>query len=549
MNPRCAKNKYYHARSTIILAGLLSFGLAGCAVDADEPGTSDGEADDVLIVGMDSDPGVLDAHIGTGWITWRVGSTLFETLVAEDLTQSGDEQPIPDIVPGLAEDWETSDDGLEYTFYLRQNVLFHDGTEFDADAVEYNIRRMWDEESPQYSAAAGASVFHWQYLEDVEVIDSHTVTLTLTQPYEPLLRLIAGGSRVTGMMSPTAIEEYGEDIAEYPVGTGPFQFEERVQGDRIEVSRNPEYWGDQPGLDGIVFRPIPDTAARAAAIRSGEVDMIWEPSPDSIDGLLNEGFQIADGITPHIWYVQFDMNDEYLSIPEVRQAINLAIDRESITEDLLQGTAVPASDFQAQSLPSFESREEYINYDPERAQELLAEVGLEDGFETSFFTHGDASGGMQAAQVAEQIQADLAHINIEASLEVMELQSFFAYRSAEGMGDYGLSAMAWGMGTPFWIYQMAHSDFAYPSSSANVGAYSNEELDRVMEEAVAAESDEEAIELWRQAHSILAEDPNMAPVAHDRGPVIHTSEVEGFVVPGQVWYDFSVVSLSDAEDG
>lgn len=521
-------------------AAAVMVTVAACGGDA--RGAPDEH--ETLIIGIESEADVLDPQVAGGWVTWRINSQIYEPLVTHDLTTPSEEAEVPELEPGLAESWDISDDGLEYTFHIREGVQFHDGTDLDAEAVECNFRRMWDEDSPQYSAAAaGQTNFVWQYVEEIETVDEHTLVVRMSQPFSPFLRMLAqGGNGSTGIISPTALEEHGEDIAEHPAGTGPFQYEERVRGEHISLSRNDDYWGDNAELDGVVFRPIPDAASRTAALRSGEVDVIAVPSPDSVDALVDEGFQLSDGTPPHVWYLSFNMEDEYMSIPEVRQAINLAIDREGMAENLLQGTVDPAYDVQAPANEAYVERTDAYERDLDRARELLEEAGLEDGFSTSLMTSVDGSGQIIPAPMAEAIQQDLAEIDIDVEIETMEWISYLG-RWGEGAGDVGMMQMSWGMDTPYWLYIVASSDMIAPEGP-NVGYYSNPELDEVMQDAIVATDEDEAAEHWQQANEIVSEDAALAPIVNDRAPYIMAPEVEGWVSASQEWYDLTDVSLN-----
>lgn len=526
------------AALTVVLA------LAACSTGAE--GTGAGAGDKTLVIGIESEADVLDPQAAGGWVTWRINRQMFESLVTEDLTKPSSEAPVPELVPGLAESWDVSEDGKTYTFHIRQGVKFHDGTDLDAAAVEYNIRRMWDESAPQYNAkAAGQTVFVWQFLEDVKTLDDRTVELTLSQPFSPLLRLLAmGGSGSTAIMSPRSIEEYGEDVADHPVGTGPFKFSERVRGERIALVRNDDYWGTAPELDGVVFRPVPDASARVAALRSGDVDMIAVPSPDSVESLVNEGFQLSEGTPPHVWYLAFNFKDKYTSIPEVRKAINLAIDREGMAEDLLRGTVNPAFDIQAPANSAYTKRTEAYSRDLEEAKRLLASVGLEDGFETTLTTSVDGSGQIIPAQMGEYIQQNLAEVGITVRLDTKEWISYLASWAEGAQEGQGMVQQSWGMTTPFWLYIVTSSSLQAPNGP-NVGYYDNPELDELMQKAIRATDDETANKYWQQANDLVVADNALAPIVNDKAPYILAPYVKGFVSPSEEWYDLTTVSIEE----
>jgi len=524
------------------IAVLAALGLSACAGGAANSGAEDG---DTLVIGIESEADVLDPQVAGGWVTWRINRQMYEPLVMEDLSVPSADAAVPALKPGLAESWEVSPDGLQYRFHIREGVEFHDGTPLDAAAVEYNIRRMWDEESPQYSAkAAGQTAFVWSSVADVSTPDDMTVLVTMSTPFSPFLRILAqGGNGSAAIISPTALEKYGNDaIADHPSGTGPFEFDERVRGERISLTRNDDYWGDVPILASVVFRPLPDASARTSALRSGDVDIIAVPSPDSVQGLVDDGYQLSEGAPPHVWYLAFNMNDEHTSNKLVRQAINLAIDREGMAKDLLKDTVNPAYDVQAPANDAYVKREDVYTRDVARAKELLAEAGYPDGFETTMMTSVDGSGQIIPVPMAEYIQQNLAEVGIDMKIDSMEWISYLGSWAKGTPPGTGMAQQSWGMTTPYWLYIVTSSNLIAPNGP-NVGGYSNPELDAVMAQAVQAPSEEAAIPFWKQANDIVTEEAVLAPIVNDKAPYILAPNVEGFVSASQEWYDLTNVSL------
>lgn len=533
-----------------VLAGGLGAGalgtLAACGGGSTESGGT-GTGDQTLVIGIESEADVLDPQVAGGWVSYRINKQIFEPLVDEDLTTPSAEAPVPDLVPGLAESWEISPDGTVYTFKVRQGVTFHDGTALDAAAVVYNIKRMWDPTAPQYSAkAAGQTVFIWSYVTDVQAPDAATVVVTMSQPFSPFLRMLAqGGNGSTTIMSPASIEEFGEDVGDHPVGTGPFSFVERVRGERIQLARNDDYWGTKALLDGVVFRPIPDASARVAALRSGDVDMIAVPSPDSVQGLVDAGFQLSEGTPPHVWYLAFNMKDQYTGIKEVRQAINLAIDREGLANDLLAGTVNPAYDVQAPANAAYVERTDVYARNVERAKELLASVGLAGGFTTTLTTSVDGSGQITPAPMAEFIQQNLAEVGIDVQITTQEWISYLATWAQGAQAGTGMMQQSWGMTTPYWLFIVTSSTLQAPNGP-NVGYYDNPALDELMGRAIAATDETTANDLWRQANDIVTDDAALAPIVNDKAPYVLAAYVKGFVSASEEWYDLRGVSLADS---
>ncbi|WP_308160069.1 ABC transporter substrate-binding protein [Mycolicibacterium goodii] len=512
--------------------------LAGCSRGPVQTGN-------VLVIAIESEADILDPQVAGGWVSWRINRQIFEPLVDEDLSIPSADATVPPLRPGLAESWDISDDGLEYTFHIRRGVKFHDGTPLDAQAVEYNIRRMWDKSSPMYNArAAGQTSFVWKFLDSVQTVDDHTLRLRLRQPFSEFLRMLAqGGNGSTAIMSPTALQTYGADVADHPVGTGPFKFSERIRGERIDLVRNDDYWGKVPYIDGVVFRPLPDPSARTAALRSGDVDMIAVPNPDSIDNLVAEGYQLSEGTPPHTWYLSFNMKDRYTSIPEVRQAINLAVDREGMARDMLRGSVTPAWGVQALSAGGYVERRDIYERNLDKARQLLASVGLADGFETTLITSTDGSGQIMPAQMAEFIQQNLAEIGIKMNIQTQEWISYLGVW-ARGMQDgVGMAQMSWGMTSPYWLYIVTSSELQAPNGP-NVGYYSNPALDKAMNNAITALDPQEAEQWWRRANNIVSDDAALVPIVNDKAPYMLAPYVSGFVSASEEWYDLTGVRLN-----
>jgi peptide/nickel transport system substrate-binding protein len=499
-----------------------------------------------LAIGIESEVDVLDPQRAGGWVSWRVNRQMFEPLVDEDLTKPSAQAAVPALRPGLATSWDVSPDGTVYTFHIRPNVTFHDGTPLDAAAVEFNIRRMWDKNFQYYDAkAAGQTTFVWHWLAAIATPDPMTVQLTMKQPFEPFPRLLAqGGNGSTGIMSPASIKQYGNDnVGEHPVGTGPFRFVDRVRGQRITLARNDHYWGTKPYLDKVVFRPLPEPSGRVAALRANEVDMIAVPPPDSVASLQQSGFQLSEGAPPHVWYLSFNFNDPIMSNKLVRQAINLAIDRQGMATTLLKDTAKPAYDVQAPANAAYVENTAAYGYNPDKAKQLLAQAGYPNGFSTQMMTSVDGSGQIIPVPMAEYIQQDLAKVGIRIQLQTSEWISYLSKWAQGTPPGVGWAQQSWGMTTPYWLYIATSSTLKAPNGP-NVGDYSNPQLDQVMQQAITATSESAAVADWKEANRIVTDDAAIAPIVNDKAPYILSSKVHGFVSPSEEWYDLNTVWLS-----
>lgn len=503
---------------------------------------ANGKQGGVLIIGVESDVGVLDPHRAGGWSTYRVNRQIYESLVEEGLSEPAD---VPPLRPALAESWDVSEDGTVYTFHLREGVKFHDGNDFDAEAVEFNVRRAWDEDFEYFDSSAAGQLFHtYRFLEDVEVVDAHTIRFIMEQPFSAFPRMLAqGGMGSAGILSPAVIIEGGQDaVARNPVGTGPFRFREREIGQRIEMVRNEDYWGTKPYLDRVIFRPVPDASTRVTALETGQVDVISVVPPDSVASLEERGFNVEMGTPPHVWYLQYNFANPVMEDERVRKAIIMAIDRQGMAEHLLRGTADPANGIQSPGNSAYDPGFVDYPYDPDQARKLLAEAGYEDGLEITYRHPIDGSGQLIPVSMAEWIQRDLAAVGVRVRLDGQEWNTFLnVFGEGEINEDIAMISTSWGFTTPYWLYIAAHSD-----SGANLGGYDNPEVDRLIEQAMLSTDPDEALDYWRRANEIVSrDDPAYVGVVNDKAPYAMADYVRGFIVPSEQWYDLHQVWIDE----
>ena len=311
-------------------------------------------------VGMVLEPPNLDPTSGAAAAIREVTySNIFEGL-----TRFG---PDGSVNPGLAHGWDISDDGLTYTFHLREGVSFHDGTPFSADDVVFSLDRARAEGStnaqPQLFAA----------IDTVEALDPETVQVTLSQPQGSFLFNMAWGDAV--IMSPESVETNATN----PVGTGAFRFTRWVQGDRVEMERNPDYWGEAPALERVTFRFIADPTAAFAAMMAGDVDAFPNfPAPETLAQLdADPRFSVIVGSTEGETILSMNHANEALSDIRIRQAISHAINRQEIIDGAMFGFGTPIGTHFAPHNPDYIDLTELSPHDPDRARELLAEAGAE----------------------------------------------------------------------------------------------------------------------------------------------------------------------------
>jgi len=504
-------------------------------------GPQEARAQGTLVYGMPADHDILDPHATGGWVTYHVTYNIFESFVKEDLTEA--DVVTPKLVPGLATSWDISEDGTEYTFHLREGVKFHDGEPFNADAVMFNFERFWDTESPNYFEKSAAFVSAYtQWIKAVEKIDDMTVKITLTQPNYEWLRTGLQSYGQPLMISPKSVAEHGnEGIALNPVGTGPFKFVEREQGVKTVIDRNDDYWGRKAKLDRIIFRPLEDPATRVNALRTGEVNFIGVPPWDDVEDLKEEGFILTtNDNVPNYVFIHLNHKHPALQDKRVRQALNMAIDKEGLVNEIYAGTGRVEHGMLSPGTFAYDPNVRFYDYDPEKAKQLLAEAGYGDGLELNWDIFQYGTGEL----VESWIQRDLKKVGVDVKIQKYEWIAYLRRWAAGMTDDIGMNHIGWGMTYPSFIRIVA-SCGSFPPNGVNSGWYCNEEVDRLMDQAVMEKDEAKAREIYQQINAMIMEDAAFVPLVDDLQPIFLAPSVKGFVNPPNDWYDFSTVWIEE----
>lgn len=426
-----------------------------------------------ITVAMQLEPPHLDP---TSAAAGAIDSVLYSN-VFEGLTRfMGDGS----VVPGLAESWEISEDGLTYTFHLHEGVTFHDGTTMDAEDVKFSLDRARAEDSANAQKALFAGI------SDVAVVDPLTVKVTLSEPNGSFLFNMAWGDAV--IVAPESIE----GIKQSPVGTGAFTFSEWVQGDKIVLEKNPDYWGTPAKLDAATFKFISDPTAAFAAVMAEDVDAFMGfPAPENLPQFeADPRFQVLVGSTEGETILSTNNKQPPFDNVKVREALAHAIDRQAIIDGAMFGYGTPIGTHFAPHNPAYVDLTGQSAFDPELSKKLLAEAGLPDGFETTLHLPPPS----YARRGGEIIAAQLAEVGITAEIVNVEwaqwLETVFRGK------NFGLTIVSHTEPMDIGIYARPEYYFQYD----------NPGFQELMTSLNATTDPAKRTELLQQAQKIIADD-------------------------------------------
>jgi peptide/nickel transport system substrate-binding protein len=470
-----------------------------------------------------------------------IGLTLYDGLINWDLSRS---DVVSALRPGLATEWSVdSETKMLWTFKLRPNVKFHDGSAFDADAVIWNLDKLIKSDAPQYDAAQAAQGSQFfTSIESYRKIDAGTVQIKTKVPDAVF------PYQISGIMysSPSRWEEVGRDwgrFAQRPSGTGPFILERLVQRDRAELVKNANYWDPAriPKSDRLILLCMPDANTRVAALLSGQVDFVEAPAPDSVPRLRKSGMQIITNLYPHVWPYQLSvLEDSPFKDVRVRRAANLAIDRDGLVK-LLGGLAIPAKGHVTAGHPWFGTPSFQIKYDPEDAKRLLREAGFgpDRPCKIKVMISTSGSGQMQPLPMNEFIQENLTAVGFEVEFEVLEWEALRGRRragafAAENRGRHGLNN-SWSFLEPDIGILGVTMDRLRPPAGYNWGGVNDPKLNQLGERAKVTFDPAEQNKILAEIHSYMVDQALWMWVVHDLNPRALGPKVKGFV-QAQSWF-------------
>ena len=493
---------------------LMRFTFATVVLCAAFAGGAQAQARD-LVIALRSEPTSLDPHFHALTSNIQVTQTLFSPMVCRDRTM------IPQ--PCLAESWSV--DGNVWTFRLREDAKFSDGSPVTAQDVVFSLNRV-----PLVPNSPSPLTIYLQQITDVEAVDEHTVRITTAEPYPLVPNNMAGipimSARAAAGDAPEGKTTTQLNSGDGLVGAGPYRFVSWRRGSEIVFERNPYYWGDAPVWDRVVYRAITNPASRIAALQAGDVDFVEDPPVEDLARLqANEDIRVVvQGPSYRLIFVGFDVDRAQtpgvtgtdgknpLQDVRVREAMSLAVDRQAIVDRVMNGMATPA----AQLLPypmfgASPDMTEAARADLDRAKALMAEAGYPNGFALTF---GSPNGRyMNDVKVSQTLAAMWARIGIRTTVDASAPSVYFSKLQNLEFSAY---LLGWGAGSgemsnPLTALVMT-VDKAKGQGTTNYGHYSNAELDQLIVQARSELDDDARVELLRTGNRMAVEDYALLPI-------------------------------------
>lgn len=508
---------------------LFLLSLLACALLLFAGGKPE-EGDRTLIYGKGSPAIALDPALVDEGGSSEVANRIFETLL--------DYEPgTTKIVPELAESYTISEDGKEIVFKLRKDVKFHDGTTMDADAVVFSLNRQHDRNHPfhqygpwkQWSSSALGDAYNDDgtlkrkgIIDQITKVDDSTVRVTLNQVEAPIF--IHFTSYYTAIVSPTAVKKFQGDFKKHPVGTGPFRFVEWVKDDHVTMERFDDYWGKKPRLQRVVMKVYPDETARTLALIKGEVDFIMAPDYDNLMKLKkdpNVNVMMQSGLT--IGYLCMNVERKPFDNILVRKAINHAVNKKEIIDAVYGVLGEPGVLPMPKSLWAYNDKIKDYEYNTQKARDLLAEAGYQNGFSCELFALPVSRPyNPNGRKVAEILQAQLKEVGIDAEIVTYDIGTYWDKVDA---GEFDICMTGWSGTADPDNYTFKLFSKGYLNSSR---WYHDEYIDLVTK-AKQTMDQKQRTKYYLKAQEILYEEAPIVMLAHGVLAYPMRKNVKGFI--------------------
>ncbi|MEI7814584.1 MAG: ABC transporter substrate-binding protein [Coriobacteriia bacterium] len=518
--------KRYVRPLSLVLAFALcgTLLLVGCgqkttSTSSSTTSTAD-TANDTFTYAQGADPRGLDPALVDDGESSKIIANIYEGLLkyAPDSTK---------VEPSLAETWTISPDGLSYTFKLKQGVKFQDGTDFNAEAVKFNIDRQIP---PKVTADMSYGPFVYGSVKDVVVVDPNTVQINLTAPNTAFLANLAM-SLAAPIVSPKALADGNNSVMDKPVGTGPYKFVKWNKGENVVLVRNDDYWGDKAKIKNVVFRIIADNSARVLALNNGEVDMIDGIDATVVDKVTQGGNKLFNAPGMNINYMAYNTTTSMFKDAAARKALSQAINVEELVKSLYQGYSEKATTILPTFVPGYDPTVQQVAYDPAAAKAGLAKAGIKKVHIITYSNPRPYNAATGAA-LAAAVQGYLQKVGVEATIDTFD---WTTYKDKVKAGDYDIAFYGWigDNGDPDnFLNLLADKD-----PSMNIARWQDPTYIGMIKTALSTPNGPERDALYGAMEKYVAERAVWLPLSHAKQLAAYRPNVSDFIyhVTGNVF--------------
>lgn len=486
---------------------LLAVFLTAPAVQAQIP---------ELIIGIGVDADTLSPQEQTTSLFINMAELLYDTLLYSN--------PEGKLEPRLATKVDVSKDGLTYTVHLRKDVKFSDGTPFDAKTMKLTVERALDPKMrvPQRSLI--------NMIQESKVIDDHTIDLVLKYPFAPFLPTLS--NFILSPISPAAIQKYGEDVRQNPVGAGPYVLKEWVKGDRIVFARNETYYGKKPTVEKLTFKIVPETATREAMLRAGQIDICYKPSPSNVAALkADPNITVEMPLDSRTIFMGLNYQKGVTKNKLVRQAFNYAVDKDAIVKKILFDTAVKMEGPCSPIMFGYHKMDKQWEYNPEKAKQLLKEANFD--FNQTVAMRTPQGRYLFDKQISEYVQASLQAIGVKAELRTYDWPTYVAgLLKPIDQSELEVFLLGWGpmvLDADLALYGQFHSS-NNPPKGLGAAFYSSPEFDKAIEASRPEQDPKKRLDLLKKASEIVWDDCPWIWLHTEKFLIAYRSNLKGMVV-------------------
>jgi ABC-type transport system substrate-binding protein len=476
-----------------------------------------------LVIGIGVDADTLNPQEQSTSLIINIAELLYDTLLFEN--------PEGKLEPRLASKVDVSKDGLTYTLHLRKDVKFSDGTPFDAKAMKLTVDRALD---PKLRVSQRYLV---DMIKESKVVDDYTLDLVLKFPFAPFMPTLS--TFILSPISPAAIQKYGEDVRQNPVGAGPYALKEWVKGERIVLDRNPTYYGKKPTVERLTFKIVPETATREAMLKAGQIDICYKPSPSNVAALKADPSITVDmPLDTRTIFMGLNYQKGVTKNKLVRQAFNYAVDKNAIVKKILFDTAVKMEGPCSPILFGYHKMDKQWDYNPDKAKQLLKEANFD--FNQAINMRTSQGRYLFDRQVSETVQAYLQAIGVKVELRTYDWPTYVAgLLKPLAETELEVFILGWGpmiMDADTALYGQFHSS-VNPPKGLGAAHYSSPEFDKAIEATRLEQDPKKRLELFKKAGEIVWDDCPWIWLHVEKFVIAYRSNIKGLAVtPTEKFY-------------